>query len=454
MPPKKSLEDNMVQIQAKLTELAEAQDAGQKGKIRTAINNIKTRFRNYTDAKQKKELDNRLSKLLEDEKKKKDKSPSAKEKRKKIKELINIIRKGQAESMDAPPQSEVGTPEDLETKVPIKGFESKTPTPESSSASSSGSSTPQEDQPLLQEQPKRGRGRPRKPRNPVGRPSNVQQLTGAGKQEQNIKSVIEKATQGKLPDELVENIQDMYQRNPVQQVQEKIQERKKRMTETKKRNKEEIEKKQRENKENREKEQQQQRQAYLQAQLEEEAQLEQDIITLEAQLTDNVNKAEEQGSNTQIITPDYLLRERPRTETVEMKKGVPPPNQRRQVNELMNDEVETVPDLINVNQNQIGINESTTRQREQDITSQENQLGFVHDQNKKRWEDQKRIMNERIEQMKREIDGPLQADLAGIRNINNPITASSMPDNSNYQNTTEDKRNIMIEYAQELQLTR
>ena len=169
-------------------------------------------------------------------------------------------------------------------------------------------------------------------------------------------------------------------------------------------------------------------------------------------IVDNVNKSEEQGSNTKIITPEYLLRDAPRSEIIETKQGIPPPNQRRQVNELMNDQVETVPDVINVNQNQTGINESTTRQRQQDITSQESQLGFQNEQDKKRWEESRRIMNEKIEQMKREIDGPLQADLAGLKNRNNPPTASSMRDNSNYQNTTEDKRNTMIEYAQELQL--
>ena len=73
MPPKKTLEENMDQIQARLSELAEAQDAGQKGKIRTAINNIKNRFRKYKDDKEKKELDKRLTEML-----KKNQSPEAK----------------------------------------------------------------------------------------------------------------------------------------------------------------------------------------------------------------------------------------------------------------------------------------------------------------------------------------------------------------------------------------
>jgi small-conductance mechanosensitive channel len=83
------------------------------------------------------------------------------------------------------------------------------------------------------------------------------------------------------------------------------------------------------------------------------------VIELQSEnkLTDNVNKAEEKGSNTQIITPEYLLRDRPRSEIVEMKRGIPPPNQRPQINELLNSEVEPVPDVININQNQIGINE-------------------------------------------------------------------------------------------------
>ena len=54
-----------------------------------------------------------------------------------------------------------------------------------------------------------------------------------------------------------------------------------------------------------------------------------------------------------------------------MKKGVPPPVYKlpATVNELMNDEVDTVPDVININQNQIGINESTRRQVQQEETA-------------------------------------------------------------------------------------
>ena len=420
MPPKKSLEENMGQIQAKLNELAESQDAGQKGKIRTAINNIKNRFKKYTDAKQKKELDKRLTEML-----KKNQSPEAK---KNILDLISILRK---------------TP----TPTPPPGTPPGTPTPEPSSASSSGSATPQEDQPLLQkeekeEKPKRGRGRPRKPRNPVGRPSNVQQLAEAEKKEaeqkENLELLMDAGVGG--PD-LAGEIGKMLGQ-PTERVKKEIEERKQQQQQ---KTKETKERKQQERKQQEKEQQQQQKQ-------QEEAQLIQ-TVRESAQLTDNVNKAEEQGSNTQIITPEYLLRERPRVEIVESKYGVPPPNQRPLVNELMNDEVETVPDLINVNQNQTGINESTTRQREQDITSQESQLGFAHEQDKKRWEEQKRSMDERIEQMTRDIDGPLQADLSRIRNRNNPITSSSMPDNSNYRNRTEDKRSVLLDYAQELQFS-
>ncbi len=429
MPPKKSLEENMDQIQATLIELAEAQDAGQKGKIRTAINNIKNRFRKYTDAKQKKELDKRLSKLLEDEKKKKDKSPPAKEKRKKIKELLNILRKGQSESMDAPPQSKAGTPEDLEKKVPIKGFESKTPTPESSSASSSGSATPQEDQPLLQkeqkeqkeEQPKkRGPGRPRKPRNPVGRPSNVQQMTEAEKKEaeqkENLELLMDAGVGG--PD-LAGEVGKMLGQ-PTERVKKEIEERKQQQQQ---KTKETKERKQQERKQQEKEQQQQQKQ-------QEEAQLIQ-TVRESAQLTDNVNKAEEQGSNTQII---------------ESKYDIPRPTQRPQINELLNSEVETVPDLINVNQNQIGLNESITRRIHQDTTFIEGELGFVYQEQKRDFEN-KWTRSDQLQQS----TSQLEAELAAIRRRNNPPTASSMPDNSNYQNRTEDKRSVLIEYARELQ---
>ncbi len=436
MPPKKTLEENMDQIQAKLNELAAEQDAGQKGKIRSAINNIKMRFRRYTDAKQKKELDKRLSKLLEDEKNKNDKSPPAKEKRKKIKELINILRKGQSESMDAPPQSEAGTPEDIEQKVPLKGFESKTPTPDPSSASSSGSATPQEDQPLLQKEEKeekRRPGRPRKQRNPVGRPSNVQQMEEAVKKEKEQKENLELLMDAGVVPDLAGEINKILGQ-PTEQLKKQIDQRKDQQVQ---KTKETKERKQQERQQQEKQQQQQQKQ-------QEEAQLIQ-TVRESTQLTDNVNKAEEQGSNTQIITPDYLLRDRPRVEIVESKYGVPAPNQRPQINELLNSEVETVPDVININQNQIGINERTTRQIQQDKRFEEDELGYSYQRTRRNFE-KKRA------KFRKEFDEPYNEYIDEQKKLNNPSSSSSNPDNSNYENNTDDKRNIMIEYARELEL--
>ena len=65
MPKRFTLEENMKQIQVQLQALADEQDAKKKGAIRTTINNIKNRFRKYKDAKEKKELENRLLKLKE-----------------------------------------------------------------------------------------------------------------------------------------------------------------------------------------------------------------------------------------------------------------------------------------------------------------------------------------------------------------------------------------------------
>jgi hypothetical protein len=164
-------------------------------------------------------------------------------------------------------------------------------------------------------------------------------------------------------------------------------------------------------------------------------------------VVDNVNKAEEQGSNTEPIPPDYLLREISRVEIVESKYNIPPPNQRREVNELLNSEVETVPDVININQNQTGINESTSRQREQDTISE---------QNRGIYEQRRRDLDERIEQMKDEFDRPLLIDLEPYRqvksNLSNPSYSSSSPDNIYYKDNKDDKINKIMDVAESVQM--
>ncbi len=183
------------------------------------------------------------------------------------------------------------------------------------------------------------------------------------------------------------------------------------------------------------------------------------------QLTDNVNKAEEQGSNTQIITPDYLLTGQQQPNLGEMKNNIPPPNMRNpailtpeqqeqwekqlqttreglnQINELLNDQVETVPDVINVNQNQIGINESTTRQQEQDKTFQEGELGYTYQKTRQEF-------YERFQKFKEEFNEPYATWTNEKIKLNNPSSSSSNPDNTNYENNREDKTNQILEVAE------
>ena len=442
MPRGKTLEENMKQIQEKLDQLATAQDTQQRGAISRTFANIKNRFRRYKDAKEKKELDKRLTEML-----KKNQSPKAK---KKILDLISILRK--TPTPTPPPGTPPGTPtpESSSASSSASSSGSITPTPESSSASSSGSATPQEDQPLLQKEEKkekRGPGRPRKSRNPVGRPSNVQLMTKAEQQDKNIKSVIDKVTEGKLPEELIEKIQEIYSfnPNPVERAQQDIEKRRERMAETKRKNKEEIERKQQEEKEKRQ--QQEKEQKELQKQ-QEEAQL---IETVRAstQLTDNVNKAEEQGSNTEIITPDYLSAGQQRPILIESKYDVPPPNLRPQVNELMNDKVETVPDAININPNQPGRIEAEAR----DYLFRPNFIlneSSYFDKKKQREELEKAFR----ESDEREAIAFEELNHARATNaLHNPLSSSSNPDNSNYENTTEDKRNQLLEEAQGLEFS-
>jgi len=136
-------------------------------------------------------------------------------------------------------------------------------------------------------------------------------------------------------------------------------------------------------------------------------------------------------------------------EEAEAKARDAPPSQARLIQEsktygknlgeFINDDVEETSDLLNTNQNIMGVNEMKTRDKQQDKFNEEK---YSVERINRKYDNTPTI----IEQIESKYDNtyPTQNEINDIKEIkndfNNPIYNSSMVDNSNYQ---ESRENLM-----------